>query len=78
MELLATSDCWQHSTHVESGYLLLLEGIFMILLGTYRHPGFVTQYSPEATYDLVGRVRNNLDIPAMQWRGMNAGWVRSS
>ena len=50
----------------------------MILLGTYRHPEFVTQYSPEATYDLVGRVRNNLDIPAMQWRGMNAGWVRSS
>lgn len=46
----------------------------MILLRTYRCPGFFTQYAPEGTYDLVRHVRSNLGIPAMPWRGMNAAW----
>lgn len=59
---------------VESGYLLLLEGIFVILFGTYNHPGYTTQWSPNSSYELVATIREPLGLPDARWRGMNAAW----
>lgn len=59
---------------IESGYLLLLEGIFMILLGTYKHPGYTSVYATQASYDLTESIREHLNLPKIDWRGMNAAW----
>lgn len=59
---------------IEGGYLLLLEGIFMILLDTYKYPSYITTYAPQATYDLTKSIREHLNLPRIDWRGMNAAW----
>ncbi|KAJ9395321.1 hypothetical protein DTO282F9_7777 [Paecilomyces variotii] len=59
---------------VQRGYLLLLEGVFMILFNTYRHPGYTSKWATGSSYDMVNKVRESLDIPALSWSGMNAAW----
>jgi hypothetical protein len=59
---------------VEEGYLHLVEGIFMVLLGTYRYQGYTHRYATRATYELTDRIRESLDLPLISWRGMNAAW----
>ena len=62
------------SHSIEKGYLVLFEGIVMILLGTYNHPSYITRYSPKSTYDLATSIRGFLNLPEITWRGMNATW----
>ncbi|RHZ66819.1 hypothetical protein CDV55_103654 [Aspergillus turcosus] len=59
---------------IEPGYLLLLEGIFMILFKTYQYPGYCCQYATMSSYKLTEEIMNLLDIPSVPWRGMNAAW----
>lgn len=59
---------------IESGYLLLLEGIFMILLDTYKFPGYYSIHSSEESYNLTKEIRMRLNLPEVSWRGMNAAW----
>lgn len=66
--LLAAFNC-----QIEPGYLLLLEAIFMILLGTYRRPRLFTQYSPKVTYDLVRGITDNLDFQPCHSETMRPG-----
>jgi hypothetical protein len=59
---------------VETGYLLLLEGVFMILFKTFNHPGYVSNWATSPAYDLVKEIRSSLRVPDVPWRGMNAAW----
>lgn len=56
------------------GYLLLLEGIFMVFLDTYQYPGYIHQWSSNATYDLVKQLRELAGLPHMGWQGLNRAW----
>ncbi|KAF4249332.1 hypothetical protein CNMCM8980_003977 [Aspergillus fumigatiaffinis] len=66
---LAAFDC-----PIEPGYLLLLEGIFMILFNTYQYPGYCSAFATRSSYRLTEKIRKDLDIPSVPWRGMNAAW----
>jgi hypothetical protein len=59
---------------IEPGYLLLLEGIFMILFNTYQYPGYYSRYATMSSYRLTEKIINLLGIPSVPWRGMNAAW----
>ncbi|KAL2811649.1 hypothetical protein BJX63DRAFT_433160 [Aspergillus granulosus] len=59
---------------IPTGYLLLLEGIFMVFLNSYRYPGYFSRYSSRATYDITEKIRESLDLPKVDWKGMNAAW----
>lgn len=57
---------------VETGYFLLLEGIFTILFGTYNYPGYTSSWATQFSYKLVSGIRESLKLPDAPWRGMNA------
>lgn len=59
---------------LEKGYLLLLESIFMILFGTYKHPGYTSHWATGAPYDLTEKIRSSLNIVDITWHGMNAAF----
>ncbi|ATZ55885.1 hypothetical protein BCIN_12g04350 [Botrytis cinerea B05.10] len=61
---------------VAEGYLHLLEGIFMIILGTYQDPK--TSYhnwNNKKSYDFVAQSRSSAGWPAVQWKGLNRAFV---
>lgn len=60
--------------HVEPGYLTLLEGIMMIILGSYNNPGYTTKYNPASSYDLVSTIRKSVSLPKIPWTGLNAAF----
>ncbi|KAH7371380.1 hypothetical protein BKA66DRAFT_444092 [Pyrenochaeta sp. MPI-SDFR-AT-0127] len=64
----------QFKRPIHKGYLILLEGIFMVLLGSYNCPGYYAKYATQSSYKLVKDIRAQLDIPATPWRGLNAAW----
>ncbi|KAK2796643.1 hypothetical protein FQN50_009483 [Emmonsiellopsis sp. PD_5] len=60
---------------IPAGYLLLLEGIFMIIFKTYTFPGYVTKWATKPSYDLTKAIRAELNIPSIEWKGMNAAFT---
>ncbi|EAU32918.1 predicted protein [Aspergillus terreus NIH2624] len=66
--------CAAFGTPIPGGYLLLLEGIFMILFDTYQYPGYVSAWATRSSYRLVKEIRESLNLPSVPWRGMNAAW----
>lgn len=54
---------------VPVGYLRLLEGIFVIMLGRL---GCRSRYNPAASDDMAKEVRKTLLLPPVSWIGMNA------
>ncbi|PQE20598.1 hypothetical protein CJF30_00001916 [Rutstroemia sp. NJR-2017a BBW] len=61
--------------NVAPGYVLLLEGVFTIILGTFQDPQ--TQYhkwNNKRSYDFVEQVRNAANWPAVTWKGLNAAF----
>ncbi|KAH7128699.1 hypothetical protein B0J11DRAFT_276977 [Dendryphion nanum] len=59
---------------IAHGYLILLESIFMVLLGTYNHPGYTAKWATQSSYELVRDIRAKLDLPTIPWKGLNAAW----
>jgi hypothetical protein len=63
---------------VERGYVFLLEGVVMILMGTYNDRGRYHRWASKASYDLVKQVRSSLvstlGLPEAPWKGLNAAW----
>jgi len=59
---------------IPKGYLILLESIFMVLLGTYKSPGYCTEWATASSYKWVKDLRGRLNLPATTWRGLNAAW----
>lgn len=47
----------------------------MILLNTYRHSGYTSKWATAFSYEIVSKIRESLDIPALSWSGMNAAWT---
>ncbi|KAF2849679.1 hypothetical protein T440DRAFT_398410 [Plenodomus tracheiphilus IPT5] len=64
----------QFKRPIHAGYLVILEGIFMVLFGTYNYPGYCSQWATQPSYDLVKNLRASLDVPAIPWKGLNAAW----
>jgi hypothetical protein len=64
-------------TSIEVAYLLLLEGIFMILLNTFHLPwNGGTKWASQASYDLIQSIRQAIGLPSTPWDGvgLNAAW----
>ena len=56
---------------IEFGYLAVLETVFMIMLRTYTYQGHYSFWTTKASLDLAEKVRDSLDLPAVDWKGMN-------
>jgi hypothetical protein len=59
----------------QRGYLNLLEGVNMIIFGTYNDLGRYHKFASKASYDLVRTVHSFLELPEVIWRGLNAAWA---
>lgn len=59
------------ASDIPVGYIRLLEGIFVIMLGTFGFPGRYGKWNPKPSYDLVEGVRSSLCLPPVSWIGMN-------
>lgn len=64
----------QFKRPIHVGYLVLLEGIFMVLFGTFNYPGYYAKWATKSSYELVRDIRALLDVPAIPWKGLNASW----
>lgn len=57
---------------IESGYLMLLETVFMAILGTYQFHGRTNIDVSPSSYDLVAQIRAEVGLPQVSWLGINA------
>ncbi|OJJ72374.1 hypothetical protein ASPBRDRAFT_672396 [Aspergillus brasiliensis CBS 101740] len=62
---------------IEHGYLMLLEGVFMVLLNTYQLFRNTSRFATAASYRLAAQARLVVEIPTVAWHGLNAAWPPS-
>ncbi|KAF2124735.1 hypothetical protein P153DRAFT_254424, partial [Dothidotthia symphoricarpi CBS 119687] len=56
-------------------YSYLLEGIVMIIFGTYQDIGIDHMYCSPASYNLTAKIRASLNLPEVSWCGLNGAWT---
>jgi hypothetical protein len=63
-------------SRIAPGYVLLLEAVFMVILGSYQDPGGESYHDwcNKASYDLVRELRAASTWPTITWKGLNAAW----
>lgn len=61
---------------IPTGYLIILESVFMIMLQSYNDPGYYATYSTRQSYRMVKNLREQIELPTMPWcgHGLNAAW----
>jgi hypothetical protein len=52
-------------------YQYMLEGVCMILVGTYQNPGYIHSQSSLSSSELAAKIRATLDLPEVLWRSLD-------
>ncbi|KAL2854943.1 hypothetical protein BJY01DRAFT_243393 [Aspergillus pseudoustus] len=57
---------------IQPGYLLILESFFIIALDTFKFNGSYKKYGNKASFDFVQEIQETVNLPRIDWQGMNA------